>query len=81
MFKVEGDNLYTNAYAATDYYNGSTGAKVTITLMPHVMDLLRRLETMEREWQDQKKFIESNPAVKEAYKTYMTMIQLAKEPA
>ena len=79
MFKIEGDNMNINVYTATDYSNGITGAKATISLMPNVVDLLRRLEIMEREWQEQKRLIDTNPAVKASYEEYQQMIRLAKE--
>lgn len=79
MFRIEGDNIYINVYAATDYSNGTTGAKATVALMPEIANLIRRLETMEREWQEQKRLIESNPAVKASYEQYQQMVKLAKE--
>lgn len=79
MFKIEGDNIYINVYAATDYSGGSTGAKATVALMPEIANLIRRLEVMEREWQEEKNLINSNPAVKASYEQYQQMIKLAKE--
>lgn len=83
MFKIEGDYMYINVYNSIDYgssSNGQAGVKATVSLMPDMADLLRRLETMEREWNEQKQLIQFNPAVKEAYTNYLTMVELAKEP-
>lgn len=79
MFKIEGDNIYTNAHAATDYSGGTTGTKVTISLAPNVMQLLRRLETMENEWNAQKEFIKSHPAVKNAWEQYQVVCELSRK--
>jgi hypothetical protein len=84
MFKIEGDYMYISTYAQNDYSttnNGQPGIKVQVSLMPSIADLLRRLETMEREWQEQKKLIDSNPAVKASYDQFQQMIALAKEAA
>ncbi len=82
MFKIEGDHCYISTYAQNDYsttVNGQPGIKVQISLMPSIADLLKRCERMEQEWQEQKRLIESNPAVKASYEQYQQMIQLAKE--
>ena len=81
MFKIEGDNTYINVYSAADYSNGSSGAKATVALMPEIANLIRRLEVMEREWQEQKNLINANPAVRASYEQFQQMIQLAKEAA
>jgi hypothetical protein len=82
MFKIEGDHCYISTYAQNDYstiVNGQSGIKMQISLMPRIVDLLKRCERMEQEWQEQKRLIESNPAVKASYEQYQQMIQLAKE--
>ena len=84
MIKIEGDYTYINVYNTNDFSmmtNGQPGLKVQVSLMPNIADLLRRLETMEREWQEQKNLINSNPAVKASYDQYQQMVQLAKEVA
>lgn len=82
MIKIEGDYSYINVITMNDYStmnNGQPGLKVQVSLMPYITDLLRRVESMEKEWQEQKKLIESNPAVKASYEQYQQMIQLSKE--
>ncbi len=82
MFKIEGDYTYINVNNTNDYSNmsnGMPGIKVQISLMPHIVSLLQRCETMEREWQEQKRFIESSPAVKASYDQFQQMCALAKE--
>lgn len=82
MIKIEGDYSYINVMTMNDYSymnNGQPGLKVQISLMPSITDLLRRVESMEREWREQKRLIESNPAVKASYEQFQQMIQLAKE--
>lgn len=84
MIKIEGDYHYINVYNTNDFsmmMNGQPGLKVQVSLMPNIADLLRRLETMEREWQEQKNLINSNPAVRASYEQYQQMVQLAKEAA
>lgn len=82
MFKIEGDHMYINTYAQNDYStmsNGQPGLKVQVSLMPNIVNLLQRCETMEREWQEQKKLIDSSPAVKASYEQFQQMVALAKE--
>lgn len=84
MIKIEGDYTHINVYNTNDYSytnNGQPGLKVQISLMPSIVELLRRCDTMEKEWQEQKKLIESNPAVKASYEQFQQMCALAKEAA
>ena len=47
--------------------------------MIKIEGLIERLERMEREWQEEKNLINSNPAVKASYEHYQQMVKLAKE--
>ena len=81
MIKVEGDYQYIQTNTMQDYINSQPALKFTIGVSPHFRSLIERLEIMEREWQDQKKLIESNPAVKASYEQFQQMVRLAKEVA
>ena len=39
------------------------------------------MRMMLHEWQQHKRLIQSNPAVKASYEAFLTMVELAKEPA
>lgn len=81
MFRIEGDYSYIHTNTMQEYINNSPGLKVTIGVSPSFRSTIERLENMEREWQEQKRLIDTNPAVREAYKNFQTMVALAKEPA
>lgn len=85
MIRLEGDYTHIGVISAPDYgnyNNGQPGIKFTIQLSPSTANLLMRLEKMEQEWQEQKRFIESNAAVKNAWNNYQLLAQLAaKETA
>lgn len=81
MIRVEGD-FHITVNSAIDYghySNGNPGVKFTVGLAPHVQDLLRRLEIMEREWQATKTLIDSNPAVRASYEQFQQVCALAKD--
>jgi hypothetical protein len=82
MIKIEGDHVHIYAISQTDYSvsnNGQPGLKIQICLMHHISELLKRCETMEREWQEHKQLINSNAAVKNAWDHYQLLIQLAEK--
>lgn len=79
MIKIEGDYQYIQTNIMQDYVNGLPALKFTIGVSPTFRSLIEKLERMENEWQEQKRLIESNPAVKASYEQYQQMIQLAKE--
>jgi hypothetical protein len=81
MIKIEGDYQYIQTNTMQDYVNGSPALKFTVGVSPHFRSLIERLECMEREWQEQKRLIESNPAIKASYEQFQQMVALAKEPA
>lgn len=79
MIKFEGDYTYIQASTMQEYINSSPGLKVTIGVSPMFRSTIERLEKMEREWQEQKRLIEANPAVKASWEQFQQMVQLAKE--
>jgi len=81
MIKLEGDYQYIQTNAMQDYVNGSPALKFTVGVSPQFRSLIERLEKMDREWQEQQRIIESNPAVKASYEQFQTMVNLAKETA
>jgi hypothetical protein len=81
MIKIEGDYQYIQTNTMQDYVNSQPALKFTVGISPHFRSLIERLEMMEREWQEQKRLIDSNPAVKASYEQFKQMVQLAKEAA
>lgn len=81
MLKFEGDYQYIQTNTMQEYINGAPGLKVNIGVSPSFRSTMERLEKMEREWQEQKRLIETNPAVKASYDQFQQMIALAKEIA
>ena len=90
MFKIEGDYKYINVSSMSEstYINGQTvpTIKYTINASYELHNMMDRLKKIETEWMMfksehdlHKQLIESNPAVREAYKNYLTMAALAKE--
>ena len=79
MIKVEGDYQYIQTNTMQDYINSQPALKFTVGVSPQFRSLIERLEIMEREWQEQKRLIDSNPAVRASYEQFKQMVQLAKE--
>lgn len=91
MFKIEGDYRFINVTSTSEstYINGQTvpTVKYTINGSYELGDMVTKFKAMEQEWrtfkleqEQQRQLIDTNPAVKEAYKNYLTMAALAKEP-
>ena len=81
MIKIEGDYQYIQTHTMQDYINSQPALKFTVGISPYFRSLIERLETMEREWQEQKRLIDSNPAVRASYEQFQQMVKLAKEVA
>jgi hypothetical protein len=79
MFKIEGDYSYIQTNTMQEYINGAPGLKVTVGVSPAFRSTIERFEKMEREWHEQKRLIEVNPAVKASWEQFQQMVQLAKE--
>lgn len=87
MIKFEGDFQFIDVRTEQDYSTSSgTGLKVKISASSVVQNWPARLQRLETELESirsfingQKQLIDENPAVREAYKTYITMLELAKE--
>ena len=79
MIKFEGDYTYIQTNTMQEYINSTPGLKVTVGVSPSFRSTIERLERMEREWQDQKRLIETNPAVKASWEQFQQMCTLAKE--
>lgn len=79
MIKVEGDYTYIQTNTMQEYMNGAPGLKVSVGVSPMFRSTIERLEKMEREWQEQKSLIDSNPAVKASWDQFQQMCALAKE--
>ncbi len=81
MIKIDGDYTYIQTHTMQDFINGQPALKVNVSVSPTFRSLLERVERMEREWQEQKMLIDSNPAVKASYEQFQQMVRLAKEAA
>lgn len=90
MFRIDGDYRTINVTNTTEsqYINGTTVpvVKYQINGSYELIDTINRFQKLEKEWQqfqlekqNEKLLIETNPAVKEAYKNYLTIAALAKE--
>jgi hypothetical protein len=81
MIKIEGDYQYIQTNTMQDYINSQPALKFTVGVSPSFRSLIERLERMEREWQEERNLINSNPAVKASYEQFQQMVKLAKETA
>ena len=81
MIKVEGDYQYIQTNTMQDYINSQPALKFTVGVSPSFRSLIERLERMEREWQEERNLINSNPAVRASYEQFQQMVRLAKEVA
>lgn len=90
MIKFEGDYTFIDVKTENDYtnYNGmnQNGIKVKISasymlqaMHNKINQLEHDLNAMKEQSQKNLLLIENNPAVREAYKNYLTMVELAKE--
>jgi hypothetical protein len=81
MIKIEGDYQYIQTNTMQDYINSQPALKFTVGVSPQFRSLIERMERMEQEWQEQKKLIDSNPAVRASWEQFQQMCALAKEAA
>ena len=70
----------------SEYYNGNPGVKVSLSIGSDLLRKIEKFERMERQWQDQlqqlseqQELINNNPAVKEAFNNFQTLLLLAKD--
>ena len=73
------DYRFLNINQTFDY--GSNQIMLNIDMNYEFKNQWEQMQTMLREWQEHKKIIESNPAVKASYESFQTMVKLAKETA
>lgn len=88
MFKIEGDR-YIRVGALLDHNSNGPAVKATISLeyeTAYLIDHLRPLQgyvpalmEMANEWSKYKRAIDSSPAVKASWESFLTMVSLAKE--
>ena len=81
MIKIEGDYQYIQTHTMQDYINSQPALKFIVGVSPSFRSLIERLERMEREWQEERNLINSNPAVRASYEQFQQMVRLAKEAA
>ena len=82
MIKIQSsDYNFLNISFNTSY---ASSDPVTVANLDMSYDFKQKWQLMIemlQEWQEQKRFINSNPAVKSSYEAFQTMVALAKEPA
>lgn len=86
MIKIEGDYSNIQVTTMSEYYNGNPGVKVSLSIGSDLLRKIEKFERMERQWQDQlqqlseqQELINNNPAVKEAFNNFQTLLLLAKD--
>lgn len=82
MIKIQAADYQFINISTTTGHNGSE--PVTIANLDMSYDFKQKWQLMVemlQEWQEQKRIINSNPAVKDSYEQFQTMLALAKEPA
>ena len=73
------DYRFLNINQTFDY--GSNQIMLNIDMNYEFKQQWEQMQTMFKEWHEQKKIIESNPAVKASYESFQTLVKLAKEAA
>lgn len=82
MIKIQsGDYQFLTINHSTGYNGSDPIVQANIDMSYSFRQKWEEVMNMLRDWQEQKKLIDANPAVREAYKNFQTMIALAKEPA
>lgn len=82
MIKIQsGDYQFLTINHSTGYNGSEPIVQANIDMSYDFRQKWQQMNEMLREWQEQKRLIDSNPAVREAYKNFQTMVSLAKEPA
>lgn len=90
MMKFEGDHRHIFVNGTQDYSmnlgNGVTGIKYTVGLsydtdrtIQEAQRLLPELQIMVAEWRKYQHAIETSPAVKASWESFLTMVSLAKD--
>jgi hypothetical protein len=81
MIKINsGDNFITvSSWDSLDPRTGDPQQNIQVYMDQGFQDSWTKMQTMLKEWQEQKKIIETNPAVKASYEEFRTMCHLAKE--
>lgn len=82
MFKIEGDYQNIQVSTMSDYTNsnsGVAGVKFNITLSAELLNHINETKTMLKEWKAQKDFVNSHPAVKNAWEQYLVVCELSKK--
>lgn len=75
------DYDYISIVQSMAYNNmGKPELKINVGLTPNFKQELLKMKMMMHEWEQQKRLIESNPAIKASWESFITMIELAKEP-
>lgn len=82
MIDIEsGDYDYINIYHSTAYNNmGKPELRIRVGLNPTFKQDLEKMRMIVREWEKHQLFIQSNPAIKASWESFMTMSNLAREP-
>lgn len=76
------DYDYISIYQSMAYNNmGKPELRINVGLNPTFKQDLEKMKMIVREWEKHQLFIQSNPAIKASWESFMTMSNLAKEPA
>jgi hypothetical protein len=75
------DYKFLSVITRTGYNNGAPATVAEIDVSYDFKQKWDLMETMLREWEEQKRLINSNPAVRASYEQYQQMCALAKEAA
>ena len=82
MIKIQSsDYTYINVSFNTSYASSDPVTVASLDMSYAFKQKWQLVTEMLQEWQEQKRIIDSNPAVKASYEQFQTMLALAKEPA
>lgn len=82
MIKIQTpDYQFININTTTSFAGSDPVAVANIDMSYDFKQKWQLMVAMLQEWHEQKRIIESNPAVKASYEQFQTMVNLAKETA
>ena len=82
MIKIQSnDYQYVNISTRSSYAGSDPITVAEIDMSYDFKQKWQLMVAMLQEWHEQKRIIESNPAVKASYEQFQTMVNLAKETA
>ena len=73
--------ITVNKVTGVSPYDSKSTLNIDIGMTYQFKQEWDEMRMMLNEWQQHKRIIQNNPAVKASYEAFLTMVELAKEPA